>query len=67
MVLRDRNHPSVFMWCVGNEIREQFDSTGTTIAKELYQIVKAIDPTRPVTNALTENVPSKTISQKPMP
>jgi beta-galactosidase len=59
MVLRDRNHPSVIMWSIGNEIREQFDSTGTTITKELVSIVKDLDPTRPVTSALTETFPEK--------
>ncbi|NCU04588.1 MAG: glycoside hydrolase family 2 protein, partial [Chitinophagaceae bacterium] len=59
MVLRDRNHPSVFMWSIGNEMREQFDSTGTTIGKRLVELVKAIDTTRPVTCALTENFPEK--------
>ena len=59
MVRRDRNHPSVFMWSIGNEIREQFDSTGLTITKELADIVKSIDSTRPVTSALTENFPEK--------
>ena len=59
MVKRDRNHPSVFMWSIGNEIREQFDSTGITIAKDLVKIVKNIDPTRPVTCALSENKPEK--------
>jgi beta-galactosidase len=54
MVLRDRNHPSVFMWSIGNEIREQFDSSGKIMAKELADIVKRADPTRPVTTALTE-------------
>ncbi|MGG9960834.1 sugar-binding domain-containing protein [Ferruginibacter sp. SUN106] len=54
MVLRDRNHPSIFMWSIGNEIREQFDSAGKTMAKELVDIVKHIDPTRPVTSAMTE-------------
>jgi len=54
MILRDRNHPSVFMWSIGNEIREQFDSTGIGITKELVDIVKRLDPTRPVTSALTE-------------
>ncbi|MBN1183443.1 MAG: DUF4982 domain-containing protein [Bacteroidales bacterium] len=58
-ILRDRNHPSVIMWSIGNEIREQFDSTGTTIARELVDIVKELDPTRPVTCALTENAPEK--------
>ncbi|MCD2423078.1 DUF4982 domain-containing protein [Niabella pedocola] len=59
MVKRDRNHPSVFMWSIGNEIREQFDSTGIALAKELVHIVKALDTTRPVTCALSENRPDK--------
>lgn len=64
MVLRDRNHPSVFVWSIGNEIREQFDSTGTTITKELVDIVKRLDPTRPVTSALTETIPEKNFITK---
>lgn len=59
MLLRDRNHPSVFMWSIGNEIREQFDSSGIRIARELGELVKSLDNTRPVTCALTENDPSK--------
>lgn len=59
MVLRDRNHPSVFMWSIGNEIREQFDSTGISIGQELVGIVKKLDPTRPVTSGLTEQIPAK--------
>lgn len=59
MVRRDRNHPSIFIWSIGNEIREQFDSTGLTITKELTDIVKKLDATRPVTSALTENIPEK--------
>ncbi|GAB4030549.1 beta-galactosidase GalB [Spirosoma jeollabukense] len=59
MVRRDRNHPSIFMWSIGNEIREQFDSTGLTITKELVGIVRKLDTTRPVTSALTENIPDK--------
>lgn len=59
MVIRDRNHPSIIIWSIGNEIREQFDSSGTRIAKELVQIVKELDTTRPVTCALTENIPEK--------
>ncbi|MGN6180193.1 MAG: glycoside hydrolase family 2 TIM barrel-domain containing protein [Mucilaginibacter sp.] len=58
-VLRDRNHPSVFMWSVGNEIREQFDTTGISITRELVKIVKNIDDTRPVTSALSEANPKK--------
>jgi beta-galactosidase len=58
-VRRDRNHPSVFLWSIGNEIREQFDSTGITIARELTEIVKKLDTTRPVTSALSESDPAK--------
>ncbi|MEL1252494.1 sugar-binding domain-containing protein [Flavobacterium sp. DGU38] len=58
-IKRDRNYPSVMMWSIGNEIREQFDSTGIAITRELAQIVKSLDKTRPVTSALTENVIEK--------
>ena len=64
MVLRDRNHPSIIMWSIGNEIREQFDSTGTTITKELVSIVKDLDPTRPITSAITETFPEKNFITK---
>lgn len=59
MVLRDRNHPSIIAWSIGNEIREQFDNTGIDLGRELTDIVKALDTTRPVTCALTENIPEK--------
>jgi beta-galactosidase len=58
-VLRDRNHPSVFAWSIGNEIREQFDSTGINIGHELAKIVKQLDNTRPVTSALSDADPKK--------
>lgn len=58
-IRRDRNHPSVVMWSIGNEIREQFDSTGVALTKELTAIVKRLDTTRSVTSALTENEPAK--------
>jgi beta-galactosidase len=64
MIYRDRNHPSVIALSIGNEIREQFDSTGITLTKELVAIVKAIDPTRPVISALTETMPEKNFIAK---
>jgi len=51
MILRDRNHPSVIIWSIGNEIPEQGDSTGTVIAKELAAYVRELDTTRPITSA----------------
>jgi beta-galactosidase len=59
MVYRDRNHPSVFMWSIGNEIREQFDSSAIELTKELVALVKNIDGTRPVMSALTETNAAK--------
>jgi len=52
MILRDRNHPSVIMWSIGNEIPERADSSGIRIGKDLIRIVKELDSTRPVTNAI---------------
>ncbi len=59
MVYRDRNHPSVIMWSIGNEQREQFDSSGTVLVKKLVEAIKAIDISRPVTTALTETFAEK--------
>ena len=52
MILRDRNHPSVILWSIGNEINERVDSSGLAIAKKLVAEAKRLDSTRPVTNAL---------------
>jgi beta-galactosidase len=54
LILRDRNHPSVMMWSIGNEIPEQGDSTGTTIAKELAGYIHELDTTRPITSACND-------------
>lgn len=52
MVLRDRNHPSVIFWSIGNEINERVDSSGLRIEKMLLDEVKLLDTTRPVTEAI---------------
>ena len=46
MIHRDMNHPSVFMWSIGNEVPDQ---RNPHLAKRLANIVSMTDPTRPVT------------------
>lgn len=53
LVRRDRNHPSVIIWSVGNEVGEQYtDAAGAAIARRLCTIVHEEDPTRPTTSAM---------------
>ena len=53
MVLRDRNHPSIIMWSIGNEVMEQWNQNpeGGRISRELVAIVRNLDKTRPITAA----------------
>lgn len=46
MIRRDRNHPSVIMWSIGNEILEQSKKDGWKLARHLHRICKDEDPTR---------------------
>ncbi len=50
MVLRDRNHPSIILWSIGNEIPEQGHRSGFTIARELAGIIRTLDTTRVITS-----------------
>jgi beta-galactosidase len=52
MIHRDRNHPSIIMWSIGNEVREQQQKEGGAIARMLTDICHREDPTRPVTLAV---------------
>ncbi|GHT10293.1 hypothetical protein FACS189426_10280 [Bacteroidia bacterium] len=93
LVLRDRNHPSVFIWSIGNEVGEQYgsnedtselslqeanlllnqqktmDSTNNTggvpfselLAQRLADLVKNLDPTRPVTSGCNNTDPNNHI------
>jgi beta-galactosidase len=54
IVIRDRNHPSVIMWSIGNEIPESADTSGLRIANNLAAEVRRIDPTRAVTEAIVD-------------
>ena len=49
LVLCHKNHPSIVMWSIGNEIPEQGSSKGSKIAKRLVDLMHALDPSRPVT------------------
>jgi beta-galactosidase len=49
-VHRDRNHPSIILWSVGNEVHEQTDAKYTPICQRLVDIYHEEDPTRPVTS-----------------
>ncbi len=52
MIMRDRNHPCVIAWSIGNEVYERADTSGQRIAKQLVKAVKELDNTRPITAAI---------------
>jgi beta-galactosidase len=51
LVRRDRNRPSVFLWSLGNEEREQGTERGARIVATMKRLVRRLDPSRPVTVA----------------
>jgi len=52
MIYRDRNHPSVIFWSIGNELNERADSLGYAIRKRLVAEVHKLDSTRPATEGI---------------
>ena len=54
MVRRDRNHPSIILWSIGNEIPEQNSPDGWKEAKRLTDFFHEEDPTRPTTSAMND-------------
>ena len=52
LVLANRNHPSIVMWSIGNEIPEQWSEEGRQISVRLQGICHALDPSRPVTQGM---------------
>ena len=63
-ILRDRNHPSVFMWSVGNEVENQGQDSMIAIQKKLVDIVRKLDD-RPVTCALAPHANPRTLVGAP--
>ncbi|MBO3769188.1 MAG: DUF4982 domain-containing protein [Candidatus Brockarchaeota archaeon] len=56
MILRDRNHPSIIMWSIGNEVPELTGlSEGYAYARKLADFIRSLDNTRAITCALTES------------
>lgn len=49
LILNHRNHPSIIMWSVGNEIPEQWKSEGVERYKHLTALCHRLDPSRQVT------------------
>ena len=52
LVLNHRNHPSIVMWSIGNEIPEQGSEVGRQISLQLQGLCNTLDPTRPVTQGM---------------
>lgn len=52
LVRGHRNHPSIVMWSIGNEIPEQWSARGVELAKRLQDLCHRLDPTRPVTQGM---------------
>ncbi len=54
MIHRDRNHPCIILWSIGNEVTEGFTPDGDKVARPLTETCHREDPTRPVISALQQ-------------
>lgn len=52
LVLVHRNHPSIVMWSIGNEIPEQGNGTGLEYSRKMQQLIHSLDGTRPCTQGM---------------
>jgi beta-galactosidase len=69
-VHRDRNHPSIIMWSIGNEVMEQREANGWQQAKRLTAFFHEEDPTRPTTaafNSWAEAIKNKLADEVDVP
>jgi beta-galactosidase len=51
LVRRDRNHPSVILWSIGNEEPDQSSDRGKRVAHSMIRAIRKLDPSRPITMA----------------
>ena len=63
LIKRDRNRPSVFFWSVGNEEPYHTIPAGAEIYKTMAALVKKLDPTRPVTTAVSNSPDTACVQQ----
>ena len=54
LILRDRNHPCVFCWSIGNEEPTQGSDEGARIATSMKRLARRLDPSRPITEAMND-------------
>ena len=54
MIQRDRNHPSVIMWSIGNEIPNRTKPEVVKLAQEIGDYIRGLEPTRPITSAVND-------------
>ncbi|WP_443749256.1 beta-galactosidase GalA [Asticcacaulis solisilvae] len=52
MIVRDRNHPSIILWSIGNEEPQQWTERGANIARTMKRVCRELDPTRGITAAM---------------
>lgn len=63
LVRRDRNHPSVVLWSIGNEEPEQGTGRGARIAAAMKRLIRRLDPTRPITEAMNFGFEGKGVQE----
>lgn len=56
LILNHRNHPSIIMWSIGNEIPEQNSKEGAERCRRMVELCHKLDPTRPVTAGMNSDM-----------